>query len=161
MSQFNFKNEKDFSKVKEEAEKFYHSIKEIRNPYFGENIVFNAKGLRHLKFKSDQKARSNQEQYTRLKLLRLAPEVLKKSHTIQGVWETKKFEEQKTNKRWEKTLKEVAFYEFIAILENLRVKVIVKEVRGGIKYFWSIIPFWSVDKISSRRILSSGDPDFD
>lgn len=160
MSQFNLKNEEDFLKVKEEAEKFYHSIKEIRNPYFGENIVFNAKGLRHLKFKSDQKARTQEEQYIRLKLLKLAPEVLKKSHTIQGIWETKKFEEQKVNKRWEKILKGVIFYEFVAILENLRVKVIVKEIHGGIKYFWSIIPFWNIDKSSSRRILSSGDPDF-
>lgn len=160
MSRFNLKDEKDFEKIKEEAEKFYHSIKEVRNPYFTENVVFNSKGLKHLKFKSDQKARTNQEQYTRLKLLRLVPEVLRKSYTIQGIWETKKFEEQKTNKRWEKVLKDVIFYEFIAILENLRVKVIVKEVRGGIKYFWSVIPFWSVDKNSSRRILSSGDPDF-
>jgi len=160
MSRLNFKNEEDFFKVKEETEKFYHSIKEIRCPYFAENIVFNAKGLRHLKFKSDQKARTQEEQYIRLKLLKLAPEVLQKSHTIQGIWETKKFEEQKMNKRWEKILKEVIFYEFIAILENLRVKVIIKEVRGGVKYFWSVIPFWNVDKSSSRRILSSGDPDF-
>ena len=160
MSRLNFKNEEDFSKVKEETEKFYHSIRETRCPYFGENIVFNAKGLRHLKFKSDQKARTNEEQYTRLKLLKLAPEVLKKSHTIQGKLETKKFEEQKTNKRWEKILKEVVFYEFIAILENLRVKVIIKEVHGGVKYFWSVIPFWNIDKSSGRRILSGGDPDF-
>jgi len=159
MSKFNFKNEEDFSKVKEEIEKFYHSIKEIRCPYFEENIIFNAKWLRHLKFKSDQKARTNKEQYTRLKLLKLAPEVLKKSHTIQGKWETKKFEEQKTNKRWEKILKEVIFYEFIAIMENIRVKVILKEVHGGVKYFWSVIPFWNIDKNSGRRVLSSGDPD--
>jgi hypothetical protein len=72
MSKFNFKNKEDFLKIKEETEKFYHSIKEVRCPYFAEKIVFNAKGLRHLKFKSDQKARTQQEQYIRLKLLKLA-----------------------------------------------------------------------------------------
>jgi hypothetical protein len=46
-------------------------------------------------------------------------------------------------------------------MNNIRVKVIVKEVLGGEKHFWSIIPFWGIDKISSRRILHSGDPEND
>jgi hypothetical protein len=58
-------------------------------------------------------------------------------------------------------LKEVSFYEFIAVLENVRVKVIIKEVIGGEKHFWSIIPFWRIDKENSRRILFSGNPEID
>ena len=55
-------------------------------------------------------------------------------------------------------MKEMIFYEFIAVLENVRVKVIVKEILGGEKHFWSIIPFWGIDKASSKRILCSGNP---
>jgi len=159
MGKFNIKD--DFDEIKEKAEEFYATIKEVRCPYFGENIVFNSKGIRHLKFKSDQVARLKEDQYSRLKLIKLAPEILKLSKTVQGIWHTKKFELQKTHSRWEKILKEISFYEFIAVLENVRVKVIVKEVVGGEKHFWSIIPFWKIDKENSKRILYSGNPEFD
>ncbi|MEK7622126.1 MAG: hypothetical protein AAB415_03015 [Patescibacteria group bacterium] len=157
MGKFNFKGEADFTATKETAEKFYNEIGAVRCPYFAEKISFNAKGIRHLKFKSDEQARSREDQYSRLKLIHLAPEVLKLSRTVQGIWHTKCFEIQKTHSRWEKVLKDVSFYEFMAVLENVRVKVIVKEVSGGEKHFWSIIPFWGIDRISSKRVMHSGN----
>ena len=54
--------------------KLYRSIGEIYCPYFKEKIIFNAKGLEHLKFKM-QKSRSTQEVLTNItvkKLLHLA-----------------------------------------------------------------------------------------
>lgn len=157
---FNF-NQQEFEKTKNEAEKLYQTFGFIYCPYFAVKIAFNAKGLRHLKFKSDQQARPQKDQYPRLKLLHLAPQVLVKSHTLQGIWQTKQFEPSNTNGKWKYEMKEVIFYEFIAVLENVRIKVIVKEVLGGEKYFWSVIPFWGIDKASSRRILCSGNPNFD
>ena len=93
--------------------------------------------------------------------MRFAPEVLKKSHTVQGIWKVKRFETQKTNNRWEHILKDVTYYEFIAVLESIRIKVIVKEVLGGEKHFWSVIPFWGIDKVARKRILHSGDLEHD
>ena len=160
MGKFNF-NEEEFIKIRDDAEKLYQTFDSVYCPYFTGRVSFNAKGLRHLKFKSDQQARSHKDQYPRLKLLYLAPTVLNKSHTVQGIWKTRRFEEQKTNSRWEHVAKDVIFYEFIAVLDNVRMKVIVKEVVGGIRYFWSIIPFWSIDKTNSRRVLYSGNPEDD
>lgn len=161
MGKFNFKNEKDFSETKNKAEEFYKTIGKVKCPYLKEEIAFNAKGLRHLKFKSDQRARTKLDQYSRLKLLHLAPQVLEKSHTLQGIWHTKLFEAQKTNNRWDHVIKDVVFYEFVAVLDNIRLKVIIKKVDGGGKYFWSVFPFWGIDKVTSRRILYSGRPDND
>jgi len=160
MGKFNF-NQEEFEKVRAEAEKLYQTLGLIYCPYFGEKISFNAKGLRHLKFKFDQQARPQKDQYPRLKLLHLAPQVLNRSHTLQGIWETRQFEPYKTNSQWKYSMKDVTFYEFIAVLENVRVKVIVKEVLGGEKHFWSVIPYWGIDKAGSRRILYSGNPDSD
>lgn len=161
MGKFNFKDEQDFEKVRNDAETFYATIDKIRCPYFGEEIAFNAKGLRHLKFKSDRRARPHNDQYSRLKLISYAPEVLKLSRTLQGIWPKKCFEMQKTNSRWEHVLKDVIFYEFITVLDNVRIKIIVKEVAGGEKHFWSVIPHWRIDKTNSKRILYSGDPEND
>ncbi len=161
MGGFNFKNNRDFQRVRKDAESFYATIKSVRCPYFGEEISFNAKGMRHLKFKSDKRARSHKDQYSRLKLIRYAPEVLKLSKTVQGIWSVRRFEKQKINSRWDRVMKDVIYYEFIAVLDSVRVKVIVKEVAGGEKHFWSIIPFWGIDKSTYRRILHSGDPEHD
>ena len=77
MARLNFNNE-DFVKTRDEAEKFYETIGSVYCPYFQEKIVFNVKGLKHLKFKSDRQARPYRDQYPRLKLLHLAPEVIKR-----------------------------------------------------------------------------------
>jgi len=160
MGKFNF-NLDDFEKVKHEAEQFYASISEVYCPYFQEKIAFNSKGLKHLKFKAEQQARPAKDQYARLKLIYLVPEVLKKSHTVQGVWKIKRFEEQKTSGQWKHIFKDVVYYEFIAVINAVRIKIVVKEVMGGEKHFWSVIPFWGVDKENSKRILYSGNPDGD
>jgi hypothetical protein len=153
MGKFNFKDEDDFEKVKADAEAFYPTISEVYCPYFKEKIAFNAKGFRHLKFKSDQVARVQKDQYARLKLLKYVPTVIRDSKTLQGIRETRQFEIQKMNSRWEKILKDVTTYEFIAIVENIRIKVLVKQVVGNQKYFWSVIPYWGIDKVDSKRIL--------
>jgi len=161
MGKFNLKDEVDFETTKSKAEVFYATIGTVLCPYFGEKIAFNVKGIKHLKFKSDEVARPREDQYSRLKLVHLAPEVLKLSRTVQGIWRTKHFEVQKTNNRWERVLKDVTFYEFLAVLNNVRLKVIVKEVFGGEKHFWSVIPFWGINKEMGKRVLHSGDPQND
>lgn len=153
MGTYNLKDPEDFDVVKTAAEDFYTSIGEVYCPYFREKIAFNAKGLRHLKFKSDEVARTQEDQYARLKLIKFAPTVISESRTLQGIRDVNQFEVQKTNNRWEKVLKHVTFYEFVAILENVRVKVIVKQVENQPKHFWGIRPYWKIDKANNRRIL--------
>ena len=159
---FTYGDGADFEKVKQEAEERYTAIGSVKCPYFGnEPIAFNAKGIRHLKFKSDERARPREDQYARLKLLHLAPQVIKLSRTVQGIWRTRQFEIQKSHSRWERVLKDASFYEFVAVLDNVRLKVIVKQVAGGEKHFWSVIPLWKIDLSNHRRILHSGDPERD
>ncbi len=160
MGKFNF-NEEEFKKARDEAKRLYQLLDSVYCPYLKEKILFNTKGFHHLKFKSDQQARAHKDQYSRLKLLYLAPQVLSKSHTLQGIWRTRRLEPHKTSGKWKYIMKDIIFYEFIAVLENVRIKVIVKEVFGGERYFWSIIPYWGIDKLGSKRMLHAGNPDSD
>lgn len=150
-------NKDNFEKIKKEAEKFYKSVNNVRCPYFNEKINFNSKGLDHIKFNGWNRGRLICDQYTRLKLIRLAPEVIRKSHTIQGFSETKIFERKKINSRWEKILSNVCFYEFVAIIDDKRIRIIVKQIEGGEKFFWSIIPFWKKDNNHRRKMCYGKD----
>lgn len=143
------------------GEEFYKTLTEVHCPHFKEGVVFNAQGLEHLKFKQQRKARPQQDQYMRLKLLHLAPIVIKASATLQGIWETKNFERIRVHGRTDTILKIVTYYEFVAVLEKIRVKVIVKQIESGQKFFWSIIPYWGVNKNTKRKKLYSGYPEED
>lgn len=160
-------DETKFLRVKQESEAYYKTIGQIRCPYFGETVSFNSKGLEHLKFKNKNKARVKKDQYIRLKLLKLAPHILEKSHTLQELFETKKFEKQKINSRWETRLIDVSYYGFVAIINGSRIKIIVKEIEGGSKFFWSLIPFWKINqknsgaKMENKKILHAGDMEGD
>lgn len=150
-----------FKRIKKEAEEFYKNVDEVYCPYFKEKIKFNAKGLDHVKLKKFGKARSISEQYARLRLLHYAPIILRESNTLQEFSEMMNFERQKINSRWERRMVEVKYYGFVAIKDNLRIKVIVKEILGGERFFWSIIPFWKtrikLDKQRKKKILYDGD----
>lgn len=147
-----------FEEVAARAEEWYAKQEDVRCPYFNDVVHFNAQGLEHLKFKRRGKARSRHDQFMRFKMLHLVPEILKASRTLQGVWETKHFERVRVHSRTETQLKHVTFYEFIAVVEGKRIKVIVKQVERGELFFWSVIPFWGIDKEKRRRRLYAGNP---
>jgi len=153
--------EQQFKEVKEKGEELYKALDEVYCPYFKEKISFGAQGLEHLKFKRREKARLEKDQYMRFKLLHLAPEILKSSHTLQGIFETKKFERIRVHSRTDTIAKPVSYYEFIAVLKRNRVRIIVKQIDGGQKFFWSIVPFWGMNVETMDRILHDGTPEED
>lgn len=150
-----------FEEIKARGEKNYKSIGEVYCPYFKEKIAFNSEGLEHLRFRQRNVGRPERDQYMRLKLLHLAPEVLKLSQTVQGILETKKFERIRVNNRTDTLLKPVSYFEFIAVIKRNRIKIILKQINNGKKFFWSIIPFWGMDTNTMTRMLHDGIPEED
>ncbi len=155
-------DDKKFDKLRKQAENDYESIGKVWCPYLKEDIHFNTTGFQHLLFKSWNRTRSRNEQFIRLKLLPLAVEVISKSHTLQEYNESRIFVRQKINSRWQKILKTVRYYVFIVVIRDkkVRIKVIVKEIDGGAKFFHSLYPSWKVAKDSfgaRKKIFYSGD----
>ncbi len=151
----------DFEEVKIRGEEFYKTLDEVYCPYFQEKILFSSVGLEHLKFKGRDKMRLEQDQYMRFKLIHLAPEILKLSHTIQGLLKINKFERIRIHNRTDNILRHVSYYEFIALIKRDRVKVIVKQIENGQKFFFSIIPYWGMDENTKTRLFHDGLPEED
>lgn len=120
----------NFEEVKLKGEELYKSLTEVRCPYFNDRVDFNTQGLQHLKFKRHGHARPRQDQYMRFKLLHLAPVILSNSKTLQGIWKTKSFEKIRIHSRTDTIMKDITYYEFVAVMENVRVKVIVKQAEA-------------------------------
>ncbi len=153
--------DEQFEKVKSKAETAYKSAAKIPCPYLSADVHFSAKGWEHIKFKSRNKARNTFDQYVRLKLVHLAPEIVRRSHTVQGIWQTNIWETQKSHGRWIQRPRPVTYYEFIAVIGKARIKIVVKKVDGGEHHFWSLIPFWRMNEITKERKLYDGNPEND
>ena len=153
--------EEHFLKVKNEAETLYKSMKPVLCPFLKKNVYFDAKGLDHMKFKSWDTARSRYDQYIRLKLFYLVSNVLSRSHTLQGLNESKEWQRIKRKDCWEKIQIDVIYYEFVSVIGKARIKVIVKQLPGGEPHFWSIIPFWRMNDITHKKKLFDGDSEMD
>ena len=150
-----------FEKTKQEAEMFYNNIESVYCPYLKIKINFNVKGLDHIKMKSWNKARLISDQYLRLKFLKLVPELLQLSGTLQEKNEARNFERVKNSGKWQSVMKDVTYYGFVAIIKRVKIKVIVKKIENGQPYFWSIMPFWKNKKDSIRqqtkKVFHEGD----
>ncbi|MDP2821018.1 MAG: hypothetical protein Q8O39_02355 [bacterium] len=147
-----------FEKVKQIAKLDYNKIKKVKCPFLQDYVYFNKDGFDHLLFKTWNRSRSQLEQYSRLRLLSLVPEIIAKSHTLQEYDERKIFVRQKINSRWEQRMKMVRYYVFVAVVKTVRLKIIVKEIEGGEKFFYSLYPSWKKDKKDpKKKIFYSGN----
>jgi len=156
-------DDKKFGEVKQKAKEEYEKIVKVRCPYLSDHVYFNKEGFEHLLFKTWNRGRSREEQYTRLRLLPLVPKIIAKSHTIQEDDERNMLVRQKINSRWEKRMKLVRYYVFISIIKEVRLKIIIKEIDGGNRFFYSLYPSWKVIKNDGekRKILYSGNLETD
>jgi len=135
-------DEVDIEGIKREAESLYGTIGDVWCPYLNEVVHLDAGGLMHLKCKPDGRGRSPEEQYARFKLLPFAPRIIGRSSTVQGI---------------ARSAQGILFYEFIAVMDEVRIKVIVRQDNSdNQKRFWSVIPFWRKTKNDGVRILDSG-----
>lgn len=127
---------------KEEFEKYYKSIGKIFCPYFKEYVHFTDKGLEHLKFKSHFLPRTVKDSRVRMSLIPNAVRVLTITRTIQGVNSVMRFENRFVHNRKEKALQLVKYFEFIAVIDNKKIKVIIKQITGDHMTFLSVIPLF-------------------
>jgi hypothetical protein len=152
-------NDKKLEEIKQKSKEEYSKIGRTWCPYLEDYVYFNKEGFEHLLFKTWNRGRSKLEQYTRLRLLALVPGIIAKTHTLQEYDERNILVRQKTNSRWEKRMKLVRYYVFISIVKEVRLKIIVKKIDGGNKFFYSLYPSWRVIEKDgqSKKIFYSGN----
>lgn len=149
----------NFEYIKARGEELYKSFEPVKCPYFNELVYFNLQGLQHLKLRKSGVERIAQDQHMRFKLLHLAPLILKITRTLQGHSVRKGFERLRSNNKTTWVVVERNYYEFIAIVDGIRVRVVVKKIDDGQLYFWSIIPYWTGD--AKKRFMHFGNPEED
>jgi hypothetical protein len=152
----------NYESIKEYSRKYYQEIGKVICPAFGNVFVhFNAEGFNHLIFKRKHKERDKTEQLYRFKLLPLALKLIKLATVYQETEEViQEFRVQKF-KKFVLESKVVRYWGIIGIIENKKIKVIVRQVgENGQKHFWSVIPSWVTNKHRDIKFISTmkGNP---
>jgi len=145
----------NYDKIREDAHGFYQKIGAIRCHALNNEVVhFTAEGLNHLIYKSSRSERNRNDQITKFKLLSKAKTIIEITTTYQ------EYDESLTTvrrKRFKKIVQEsatVKYWGFVAIIQNFRVKVIVRQIGNGQRHFWSVIPAWLTNHYRDIKLIS-------
>ncbi|MDE2188434.1 MAG: hypothetical protein KGJ35_01755 [Patescibacteria group bacterium] len=123
-------------------EAFYKNIGKIYCPYFKDYIHFTDVGIDHLRFKNKFTLRTEKDRDMRIKMLPRAIHLIGKTVTLQNRSYRRRFETRYINSRKENILTDVKYYEFVAIIEERHIRVVIKQIENKEKVFLSVIPLF-------------------
>ena len=157
-------NLSNYPKLKEEALVYYNNIGSVFSTAFQQNVTFTSEGFNHIIFTNSRSERERLSQIARFKLLPLAKKLVELSTTYQ---ETEDLIQEfiiKKHKKKIKTNRLVKYWGIIAIINNYKIKVILRKIGdSGNLHFWSIIPAWTTNKYRDTKFLTTmkGRPEED
>jgi len=155
----------DFSQyhcLKENTSNFYNQRECVRCPALNNDKVhFNSEGFNHLIYKGDRSERDKGVQMMKFKLFPSALKIIGLSTTYQ------EYDEEIKNirkKKYKKIIFEsgaVKYWGLVAIINNTRVKAVVRQIGDGQKHFWSVIPAWKKCHYREIKFISNAFGDME
>lgn len=149
-----------FEDLKSKMAAFYQGLQPLRCQALDEIVHFTSDGFHHLRFDGTRAERTKLEQYVKLKFLKAAIEIIRKTTTIQEIRKETQPIGKPGRDGFRKTA-EVTYWGFIALVkERVRVKVVLRRVGSGNVHFWSVMPFWKdINIIPGQSIRRLGSVD--
>jgi hypothetical protein len=150
----------NYSEIKNTTEQYYRSIGHLRSLALNnEKIHFNSEGFNHLVYKGAHAERDKNVQIMKFKLLHKAIKIISVSTTYQE-YDERLLDvcREKYGKKIRETVT-VKFWGLVAIIDNFRVKVIIRQAGNGQKHFWSVIPAWTKSYYKDIKIISNAKGD--
>lgn len=132
--------------LKQKARNFFQENSNVKCPAFPkEKVYLNARGLQHLFYKGSRSKRDLKRIAKNIELLPRAVQLLKLMPLPQ--------EEDSYRAHGQK----YKFWAFEGVVENRRIKVVVRQIGTGRKHFYSVIPAWRKKRfgvINSKKNLA-------
>jgi hypothetical protein len=154
----------NYEKIKYAASNYYNNIGDLYSPAFKEKVAFSAEGFNHIVYKTARTERERTSQILRFRLLSLARKLIEISTTYQEYDEKIKEFNIKKHKKRINIYKQVKYWGIIAIIENRKIKVILRKIgENGKMHFWSIVPAWTTNKYRDAKFVTTmkGNPEED
>jgi len=154
----------NYQDQKIKAQELYYKINSVFSPALKQRVFFSADGFNHIIFQNSRSERDRSSQILRFSLIPLAVKLIMTSSTFQEYEEIFKEVTIKKYKRKIKEQKIVKYWGLIAIIDNRKIKVVIRKIGdNGALHFWSIIPAWITSKCRDAKFVMTmtGRPDED
>ena len=152
-----------YEAIKTQTLAFYESQKPIFCPALNDHVLFTSIGFNHIMYKRHRAMRDQESQIMRFKMLPRAIRLIELTTTYQEFEKSEKLFEVKMQKKKVMQRKDVSYWGIIAIIDERKIKVVVRKIGNGKIHFWSIIPAWVTNiKRDQKYIITMKDnPDED
>jgi hypothetical protein len=153
----------NYDKMREDAEKYYSALPGVDCPALALTVSFSSHGFNHLIYRKGRTERDRISQIMRFKLLARAYDLIKITTTFQEYEDTLKEFRVKKHKQKVFITKQVQYWGLIAIIDDRKIKVILRKIGNGNVHFWSVVPAWVTNKTRDGKYIRTmkGDPDND
>ena len=148
--------------LRKSAFDFYNQREYIRCPALNNEMVhFTSEGFNHLIYKGDRSERDKDVQMMKFKMLPKATEIIGLSATHQEYDESTKNIKRKKYKKIVFEPATVRYWGLVAIIRDMRIKVIIRQIGNGQKHFWSVIPAWQKCHYRETKFISNAFGDLE
>lgn len=145
----------NYENLRNDTHVWFQLLKPIHSPALKELVHFTSEGFEHIIYKRARSERDKSSQIMRFKLLPRAIALIALSTTYQEYEETIKSFQVKRKKKRTQESKTVRYWGIIAIVENRKIKVIIRKIGNGQLHFWSIVPAWTTNKYRDTKFIST------
>jgi len=135
----------DLAYASTKAKSYYAALSSVICPALGCEISFPSGSFKHIKYMAKRNVRDTNSQIMRYKLLPLGVRLIAHTNTFQEYEETEQSFYLKNEGESKSRTKAVKYWGLIAIMDNRKIKVIVRKVGNGNPHFWSIVPAWTTN----------------
>ena len=147
-------DEGKFSELKSKKKAFYDALSPVFCPALKDKVHFTSDGFHQLSYDGSRSERAKNVQYSKLKCLPRAVEVLRIATTYQEYRKSMIPVGKPGSDGFRKTSL-LQYWGFVVASQeaNVRINVVVRRVGNGQLHFWSVMPFWDEMKLVDGQMI--------
>lgn len=146
---------KNYLEIRKAAQELYAGFKKVYCPALGGEVHFTSEGFNHLIYERAKKERDKRTQILRFDMLEKAKFILETSTTYQEYEENIEYRKVNRHGKFVGMNVIVRCWGFVAIVQKLRVKVVVIQAGNGKMEFQSVIPAWFVRQYREIKMIQN------
>ena len=144
----------DYEEIRKKALDKYSAYRPVPCLAFGGELIhFTSEGFNHLVYPKPKKPRDPRAQILRFDMLDRGKKILEVSSTFQEYEEYLEYKKVNRRGKYIELPTVIKMWGFVAVIQNFRVKVVVRQEGNGKRQFLSVAPAWFTKQYRDMKLI--------